>query len=213
MIIFAQKSDTMKKYLYAALIGIIIFISGLFVYQRHELRKYKSLYNKELQNVEAYRASNSSLEGNIRQYQMTIDDLRASKDSVDMKLSKVIDELKVKSKRVEYLQYQTKTIHKTDTIQLKDTVFIPEVCLDTLIQDKWYSLRLKLDYPSTMIVTPTFNSEQYVVINTKKEYNKKPSKLFFIRWFQRKYTVVEVNVEERSPYIINKENKFIKIVK
>lgn len=213
MSIFAQKLDAMKKYLYVTLIGIVIFISGVFMHQRSELKKYKGLYDKELQNVEAYRASNSGLEGDIRQYQMTMSDLRSSKDSVDRKLSKVVDELKIKDKKIEYLQYQTKTIYKTDTVQMQDTIFVPEAHVDTLIGDGWYNLRLKLDYPSTIIATPTFNSEQYVIINTKKEYNSKPSKLFFVRWFQKKHTVVEVNVEEKSPYITNKENKFIKILK
>ena len=203
----------MKKYLYTALASVIVFIVLLLVYQRNELKKYKDLYTKELQNVEAYRVSNSGLEGNIRQYQMTISDLRLSKDSIDRKLSDVIDELKIKDKKVEYLQYQTKTIHKTDTVQLQDTILVPEAHVDTVLGDKWYQLKLELNYPSTIIASPTFNSEQYVVINTKKEYVKKPSKLFFIRWFQKKYTVVEVNVEEKSPYITNKENKFIKIIK
>ena len=106
-----------------------------------------------------------------------------------------------------------KVAYKTDTIQMPDTIFVPEAHVDTLIGDKWYNLRLRLDYPSTIVASPTFNSEQYVVINSKKEYNKKPSKIFFIRWFQKKHTVVEVNVEEKSPYITNKENKFIKILK
>lgn len=213
MSIFAQKLDAMKKYLYVTLISIAIFISGAFVHKRSELKKYKRLYDKELQNVEAYRASNSGLKEDIRQYQMTMSDLRSSKDSIDRKLSKVIDELKIKDKKIEYLQYQTKTIYKTDTVQMQDTIFVPEAHVDTLIGDEWYNLRLKLDYPSTIIATPTFNSEQYVIINTKKEYNSKPSKLFFVRWFQKKHTVVEVNVEEKSPYITNKENKFIKILK
>ena len=203
----------MKKYLYAILLAVILLFAGTYSYQRSELKKYKGLYNKELQNVEAYRLSNSGLEDNIRQYQMTMDDLRASKDSVDRKLTDVIDELKIKDKKIEYLQYQTKTIHKTDTIQVPDTIFVPEAHVDTLLGDKWYSLRLQLNYPSTIVASPTFNSEQYVVINTKKEYNKEPSKWFFIKWFQKKHTVVEVNVEEKSPYITNKENKFINIVK
>lgn len=203
----------MGKYLYIALVGIVILIGGLFIHQRAMLRKYKSLYEKELQNVEAYRTSNSGLEDEIREYKMTIDDLRASKDSIDIKLTKVIDELKIKDKKLEYLQYQEKVIHKTDTIQMSDTIFVPEAHVDTLIGDKWYNLRLKLDYPSTIVASPTFNSEQYVIINNKKEYNKQPSKFFFIRWFQKKHTVVEVNVEEKSPYITNKKNKFIKILK
>ena len=203
----------MGKYVYTVLVGIIILIGAAFIYQRKEINKYKNLYNKELQNVEAYKASNSGLEDNIIQYQMTIDDLRASKDSIDKKLTEVIDELKVKDKKVQYLQYQTKTIQKVDTIQTLDTIFVPQAHIDTTIVDKWNRLNLKLNYPSTIIASPTFNSEQYVVINTKREYNRTPSKLFFVRWFQKKHTVTEVNVEEKNPYITNKENKFIKITK
>ena len=203
----------MGKYVYTVLVGVIILIGATFIYQRKEINKYKNLYNKELQNVEAYKASNSGLEDNIIQYQMTIDDLRASKDSIDKKLTEVIDELKVKDKKVQYLQYQTKTIQKVDTIQTLDTIFVPQAHIDTTIGDKWYRLNLKLNYPSTIIASPTFNSEQYVVINTKREYNRTPSKLFFVRWFQKKHTVTEVNVEEKNPYITNKENKFIKITK
>lgn len=203
----------MKKYLYIILFSVVLTIVGLLQYQRSEIRKYKELYNKELQNVEAYRASNSGLEGEIREYKMTMDDLRSSKDSIDKKLAKMVDELKIKDKRIEYLQYQTSQASKTDTIKLSDTIFVNNLKVDTLMGDQWYRLRLQLSYPSTVVITPTFNSEKYVIINTKKEYNKTPSKIFFIRWFQKKHTVVEVNVEEKSPYIVNKENKFIKILK
>jgi hypothetical protein len=205
--------NNMKKYLYIIAVIGIIAIGGLITYQRAELKKYKGLYDKELQNVEAYKINNSNLEGKVREFKMTMDDLRASKDSIDIKLAEVVDELKIKDKKIEYLQYQVKVAHKTDTIQMQDTIFVPEAHVDTLIGDKWYNLRLRLDYPSTIVASPTFNSEQYVVINSKKEYNKKPSKIFFIRWFQKKHTVVEVNVKEKSPYITNKENKFIKILK
>lgn len=203
----------MKKYLYIILFCFAVFIIGSFVHQSSELKKYKNLYNKELQNVEAYRFSNSGLEDKIREYQMTMNDLRASKDSVDRKLVSIIDELKIKDKKINYLQYHTSTIYKTDTIQVSDTLFVPTAHVDTLLGDKWYNLKLKLDYPSTIVVSPTFNSEMYVVINNKKEYNKKPSKIFFIRWFQKKHLVTEVNIEEKNPYIKNKSNKFIKITK
>ena len=203
----------MKKYLNVILFVVVLLILGLFIRQRCLLNKYKNLYNKELQNVEAYRFSNSGLEGAVREYQMTMDDLRASKDSIDIKLADAIDELKIKDKKINYLQYHTSTIYKTDTIQISDTLFVPTAHVDTLLGDKWYNLKLKLDYPSTIVVSPTFNSEMYVVINNKKEYNKKPSKIFFIRWFQKKHLVTEVNVEEKNPYIKNKSSKFIKITK
>lgn len=203
----------MKEYKPLILFGITAILCGMILFKGRELQKYKVLYERELQNVEAYRVNNAGLQDIVGEYQMTMDNLRASKDSVDRKLAGVVDELKIKDKKIEYLQYQTKTISKTDTIQLQDTIIANNVSLDTIIGDKWYNVKLRLKYPSTVVVSPTFNSEQYVVINTKKEYNKTPSKIFFIRWFQKKHTVVEVNVKERSPYIINKESKFIKIVK
>lgn len=202
----------MKDYGYIIAVSVVLFASGLFLHQRKLIRDYKNLYNKELQNVEAYRIDNSSLKDDARQYQMTIDDLKSSNDSIDKKLVEMAEELKIKSNKIQYMQYQTKTIYKTDTLQLKDTLFLSEAHLDTLIGDKWYSLRLKLDYPSTVVASPVFNSEQYVIINTEKEYNKKPSKWFFIRWFQKKHTVVKINVRENSPYVTNKEKKFIKII-
>ncbi len=202
----------MKDYGYIIAVSVVLFASGLFLHQRKLIRDYKNLYNKELQNVEAYKIDNSSLKDDARQYQMTIDDLKSSNDSIDKKLVEMAEELKIKSNKIQYMQYQTKTIYKTDTLQLKDTLFLPKVHLDTLIGDKWYSLRLKLDYPSTVVASPVFNSEQYVIINTEKEYNKKPSKWFFIRWFQKKHTVVKINVRENSPYVTSKEKKFIKII-
>lgn len=202
----------MKDYGYIIAVSVVLFASGLFLHQRKLIRDYKNLYNKELQNVEAYRIDNSGLKDDARQYQMTIDDLKSSNDSIDKKLVEMAEELKIKSNKIQYMQYQTKTIYKTDTLQLKDTLFLPKAHLDTLIGDKWYSLRLKLDYPSTVVASPVFNSEQYVIINTEKEYNKKPSKWFFIRWFQKKHWVTKVNVIERSPYVTSKEKKFIKII-
>lgn len=202
----------MKDYGYIIAVSVVLFASGLFLHQRKLIRDYKNLYNKELQNVEAYKIDNSGLKDDARQYQMTIDDLKSSNDSIDKKLVEMTEELKIKSNKIQYMQYQTKTIYKTDTLQLKDTLFLPKIHLDTLIGDRWYSLRLKLDYPSTVVASPVFNSEQYVIINTEKEYNKKPSKWFFIRWFQKKHTVVKINVRENSPYVTSKEKKFIKII-
>ena len=92
-------------------------------------------------------------------------------------------------------------------------MFVKDVAIDTIIGDNWYNLNLKLKYPSTIMVSPTFVSEQYVIINNAKVYNKKPSKIFFIRWFQKKHNIVEVNIKEKNPYIKNKESKFIKVLK
>lgn len=203
----------MKKYIYIVLavlaVGFITWLS-IIIYQN---KKYKNLYYRELQNVEAYRLDNSNLKGYCKQYQMTIDELYASQDSLDQRLLSVMEELEIKAKKVKELQYQLTQATRTDTIKIKDTIFIEDTHVDTVFGDEWYKMHLQLDYPSTIITTPTFNSEQYVYIYTKKEYVKGKSKCFFVNWFRKKYTSVEVKVEEKSPYINVARQKFIKIDK
>lgn len=203
----------MKKYVIIAL-GIALSALLLGSYKLYtDLNKYKELYNRERQNVEAYAEHSALIDKELKEFQFTMDELRTSKDSIVNKLLNEVDKLKIKDKNVQYLQYNTSVINKVDTICLRDTIFRDPVNLDTIVGDEWYTMNLGLRYPSTIITEPTFKSEKYVVISTKKEYNKKPSKIFFIRWFQKKHTVVTVDMEEKNPYIDNKENRFIKVVK
>ena len=76
-------------------------------------------------------------------------------------------------------------VKKTDTIIIKsDTIFRDNtVNIDTTLSDKWYKLNVKLKYPSTVIVNPTFTSEKYVITSLKKEYVNTPSKWWIIRLF------------------------------
>lgn len=203
----------MKKYIYLSLaIGLVVLLSATFK-MYSDLQKYKALYAKELNNVEAYDRLHSDMQEEIREFKMTIDELKASKDSINKKLIRTVDSLKIKGKNVQYLQYNTSIIQKTDTIVMNDTIFRDPVNVDTIVGDYWYNMKLSLKYPSTIITEPTFKSEKQVIISTKKEYNNKPSKIFFIRWFQKKHNVVTVDVVESNPYIENKENRFIKVVK
>ena len=195
-------------------IVILLGISILcIIYLLNSNAKYKELYTKGLQNVMAYQAANSDLKNDIIEFQMSINDLKASRDSIDKKILEEVESLKIKEKNITHVQYQTKEIYKTDTIDLTDTIFVPQAKVDTTIADDWYNLNLKLNYPSSIVVTPKFKSEQYIVTHNKKEYVNKRSKWFFIRWFQKKQWVTEIKVVEKSPYVINKENKFINIVK
>jgi hypothetical protein len=181
------------------------------IYCLNKSLEYKDLYNKELQNVEAYRAANSGLEGEILEYKMSINELYASKDSLDKKLLSVMQELKISEKEIQSLQYQLNNISRTDTIKVSDTIFIPNVNIDTLIGDYWYNIRLQLQYPSTVITTPTFNSEQYIYIYNEKKYVGGKSKCFFINWFKKTYISTEVKVEEKNPNIKLLNQKFIKV--
>ena len=205
--------SNIKKYI---VLGIIIIISGVLswaIISTNTSKKYKELYYKELQNVEAYKNDNSQLKETAIQYQMTIDDLLYSKDSLDQKIISVMNELKIKDNKVKELQYQLTRATRTDTVRLTDTIFKENTSIDTTFGDEWYNMHLKLQYPSTVITSPTFNSEQFVYIYTQKNYVGGKSKCFFINWFKKKYTTTEVKIEEKNPYINTVKQKFIEINK
>lgn len=204
----------MKKYLLIALFVVLAMAVAACVFQTCSLKKYKELCGRQLQNIEAYQEENAGLEGEIRQYQMTLDELHASNDAKDQKIKETLEALKIKEKNITDLQFQASQAKKVDTIKFTDTLFVDKYLdVDTVIGDEWYNLRLQLKYPSTIITSPEFTSEQYVIIHREKKFNKKPSKCFFIRWFQKKHWVIEVTVEEKNPYIDIKEQKYIKIDK
>ena len=195
-------------------IVILLGISILcIIYLLNSNAKYKELYNRELQNVIAYQQENSNLSQNAVEYQMTIGQLKGSVDSIDIKILEAVKDTKIKEKEITKIQYQDREVIKTDTVLLEDTIFVDSTHIDTTLCDEWYKLNLKLDYPSRIIASPTFKSEQYVIFHNVKKYVNKRSKWFFIRWFQKKYWTTEITLIEKSPYITDKEKKFINIVK
>lgn len=70
-----------------------------------------------------------------------------------------------------------------------------------------------MEFPNTIIVHPEFTSEKYIVTHSRKETINPPKKFFLFRWFQKKHRVVEVVVIENSPYVSDKQQKFIEIIK
>lgn len=201
----------MGKYLFIFLMVISLVVSVLIWHQYDTIQRYKGLYETELRKVDAYQIANSSLENEAREYRMTIGELYSSNDSLDKKLVSTMRELRIASNKIKNLQYELTKVTKTDTIIIHDTIFNNNVSIDTTVGDKWYNMKLKMEYPSTVIVTPSFYSEQYVYISNRKEYVGGKSKFFFINWFKKTYTVTEVKTEEKSPYIKNVRQKFIRI--
>ena len=189
---------------------LILIVSSILFYKQSQ--KYQNLYLKELQNVEAYQAQNDSISTTNKQFMLTLGQLKNSNDSLDKRILNLTKELKIKTKNIQQLTYSKDVIIKTDTIVFQDTIFRDDIQLDTLLQDSWYKLQLSLKYPKSIIATPSFTSEKIVIVNTSKEYNKPRSKWWIKRIFQKKHTVINVTVEEKNPYIENKQFKMIKIM-
>lgn len=203
----------MSKYI-KVLITIIGIISSLSVYfLLHKI----SILNNEIStlssNQKAFIFENNSLKTEAKVYKFTIDQLNYYNDSIIKRMNEVRKELNIKNNNVKQMQYLLSSISKKDTIIFKDTLFKDTILkIDTIVSNKWYTLKLGLCYPSNISVNPTFISEKYIVISKKRETINPPKKFFLFRWFQKKHWIMEVNIKEKNPYINELDNKFIEII-
>lgn len=202
----------MTKYIYGFIFALILGVSGYAYYQHEQAVKYQALYEVAFSNNKAYESDLAKNTEKVRVYQLTLQDLETSNDSLVQELIKVQKERKIKDSELQAMAYQLSKATRRDTITMKDTIFVENFKMDTTLVDKWYKLDMSMRYPSTISVAPTFNSERYIIVNTRKEIIGKPSKIFFIRWFQKKHRILEVNVEEKNPYIEVEQQKFIKVL-
>ena len=203
-----------KKYIR---IGIVILVSLLAIstytlYTNNQ--KLKEEISISMSNQKAFISENSSLKEENRVFKFTIEQLNHYNDSILQKMNEVRKELKIKDKDLKQMQYLLSEAQKKDTIVFRDTLFRePTLKIDTLLGDRWYQMKLELRYPSTIITEPKFVSEKYIIVDYKKETINPPKKCAIARWFQKKHKVVEVEVVEKNPYIENKQQRFIEIVK
>lgn len=203
-----------KNYLLVILVvifGLLITSTCVFYNRSKNLENELSV---SLANEKAFSAENSILKNESRVFQFRIEQLDYYNDSLLEQMNKVRKELKIKDGKLKQMQYLLSEAQKKDTIVFRDTIFRdPLVRVDTLLGDRWYQLKLGLRYPSTIITEPKFVSEKYIIVDYRKETVDPPKKCFIARWFQKKHKVVEVEVVEKNPYIENKQQRFIEVVK
>lgn len=195
-----------------ALLMSLLAVSTYTLYNRNQ--DLKEEISVSMSNQKAFIAENSSLKEENRAFKFTVEQLNYYNDSILQKMNDVRKELKIKDENLKQLQYFKSISTRKDTVLFTDTIFKDRnLVLDTLIGDKWYNIRLGLKYPNLIYTEPTFTSEKYIIVNKKKETINPPKKFFLFRWFQKKHTILEVNMVEKNPYIENKNNRFIEIIK
>lgn len=202
-----------KKYIRIGVIVLtsLLAVSTYILYNRNQNLKEEMLVS--MSNQKAFIAENSSLKEENRVFKFTVEQLNYYNDSILQKMNNVRKELKIKDKDLKQMQYLLSEATKKDTIVFRDTLFRePTLDIDTIIGDKWYSIRLGLKYPNLITTNPTFISEKYIIVNKKKETINPPKKFFLFRWFQRKHWVMEVHIKEKNPYIKEVNNKFVEII-
>lgn len=192
---------------------ILLLISTSFYLLYNKYQKLSVEYSNSIENIKAYDAELSGLKDDTKVYKLTIEQLNYFNDSIIRKMKVVQKELGIKDKRLQQLQYEASHAQRYDTIILRDTLFRdPQLKLDTIVGDKWFKTNLHLEFPSIIALSPEIELERYTFISGKRETVKPPKKFFLFRWFQKKHTILEVNIKEMNPYVKNKTQRFIQII-
>ena len=200
----------MNRYLIILIVVLLAIIGGLWKQVKYSNDKWE----RAEANVKAYSTLNAQTDEKNIALQLTVEQLGYFKDSVLQELDKTRRQLKIKNKNLKAVQSVSSVFTKTDTVTLKDTIFKePTLSVDTVMGDKWYNVNIGLKYPSTITVKPYFKSEKHIIISAKRETVNPPKKFFLFRWFQRKHTVVHVDVVEKNPYVDTESSKYVEIVK
>ena len=204
----------MKTYTY--IVGILVVVMGFTIALLWDSKnKAEKKWKDAVENVKSYEQQFSSSEDKNRAFKLTIDQLKNSNDSIFAKLNATRKELKIKDSKLKSLQYVASDFTKADTIKLPgDTIFKDtSLNVDTLLSDEWYSVKVGLEYPSTVVVQPKFKSEKHIVVSARRETVNPPKKFFLLRWLQKHHWVVNVDVVEKNPYVQNQTNRYVEIVK
>jgi len=200
----------MNKYLIITIIVLLAIMGAMWqqISYSDEKRKIAEA------NVKAYSHQLDADGRKTMALQLTCNQLNYFKDSILQELNETRKQLKVKDKNLKAVQLVGSSFSKADTIYHTDTLFRePSLQMDTLIGDEWYSVRLGLKYPSMVAVKPEFKSKKHIVVSSKKETVNPPKKFFLFRWFQKKMTVIHVDVVEKNPYVSEETSRYVEIVK
>lgn len=192
------------------IIVLLAIIGGMWKQVKYSNDKWE----RAEANVKAYSALNAQADEKNIALQLTVEQLGYFKDSVLQELDKTRRQLKIKNKNLKAVQSVSSVFTKADTVTLRDTIFKePTLSVDTVMGDKWYNVNIGLKYPSTITVKPYFKSEKHIIISAKRETVNPPKKFFLFRWFQRKMTVIHVDVIEKNPYVDAESSRYVEIVK
>lgn len=193
------------------LLAVIFIVGGYILYLRDENKKLKSSEEMAYNNLRAEVASSDTLKSQSKLYRMTISDLEDRVDSMSVGLVKAKDRLRVKDRDLRMLASIHSSFSSKDTVVVKDTIFVKGLSIDTIVGDEWYSMLLSMRYPDTLRTDLNVRSKKDVVVHARR-FIRKPSKIFFIRWFQKKSTEIIVDIKDQNPHIKEDGSRFIEIV-
>lgn len=202
-----------KRYIILILITLFIGLCTTINIQSNNLKKIKSKLELSEINYKALENECNKLTSDNIEYKLTVTQLSLSQDSLTSALNRARINLGIKDKEIKRLGYIASQAQKTDTLYVRDSIFINNINIDTTIQDgKWYKCNIHLESPNIVSISPEFISEKSVFTHTEKVILN-PKKCKFARLFQKKSTIIKTEVVENNPYIKNTQERFMEVIK
>lgn len=204
-----------KNYIIYIFIALTLTMGGLYWYENIRRQKAESELVLEVNNrkaaergVQIWRDEAGKAHATSIEYMYTLNEFKHSADSVNKRLLNHLKNSDVKMKNVERLLEVSNRGH---TI-LTDSILIPHMP-DTIITltDPWTINKIHLsprNISSEILTTDTLTG----VFTSHKETVKPPKKFFLCRWFQKKHTIVEVDIMNANPNVEITNQKLIKII-
>ena len=206
--------EKIKKYIHIGMTLLIPILTVALILTVKSRGKIEKKWKESTENVKSYSELFSNSENKNKGFKLTIDQLQYFNDSILKELNETREALKVKDSKLKSLQYLSSTFIKYDTLIIKDTLFKdPQIQVDTVLSDEWYSIRIGLKYPSTVTVNPMFRSVKHIIVSSRRETVNPPKKFFLFRWFQKKHTILNIDVIEKNPYMKEQNSRYIEIIK
>lgn len=170
------------------------------------LRKDIGVYDN---NFKALTLERDSIKKEAIAYKFSVEQLEYLNDSIIDNLNDMRVKLNIKENQLLQMQNIKTEVTIRDSVFFKDTVFKTSfIKIDTVISDDWYSLAISLDKNKLNIETK-YKSDLCVFAKNSREILGTPKKCAVGRWFQRKHNVIRVEVIDRNPYSVIKEQKFV----
>lgn len=142
---------SVKDYIIITILIVLAVLSLTISFQNKAIRSARDNWAESENN---YKASNRK---NLA-YQISLEQMRTSNDSLDKQLSDFAKRIKVKDSKIKSLMTIVEEGFKSDTINSIDTLFVENLKLDTVIGDEWINHRLELKYPGEIIITDSIKN-------------------------------------------------------
>lgn len=142
---------SVKDYIIITILIVLAVLSLTISFQNKAIRSARDNWAESENN---YKASNRK---NLA-YQISLEQMRTSNDSLDKQLSDFAKRIKVKDSKIKSLMTIVEEGFKSDTINSTDTLFVENLKLDTVIGDEWIKRRLELKYPGEIIITDSIKN-------------------------------------------------------